>query len=169
MEFQLFYKDLQDLKGNKIKVLDEKKTLTEWHGKLENFKTTPTTTPATTPATTPTTTPTTIDNKQYIKSLISDNIKHLESIVNENKKQTEGMVNENKKQTETQINVNIEQLKNLISGSERKERNIKELRASVEKLTTDNKKLCNNQVKLLKRLEKLEREQKSEISSVPEF
>ena len=161
MEFQLFYKDLQDLKGHKIKVLDEKKTLTEWHGKLENFKTAPTTTP--------TTTPTTIDNKQYIKSLISDNIKHLESIVNENKKQTEGIVNKNKKQTEGLINVNIEQLKNLISGSERKERNIKELHASVEKLTTDNKKLCNNQVKLLKRLEKLEREQKSEISSVPEF
>lgn len=115
MNFQLYFKNVETISGDKIKVLDKKKTLEEWSNKLGNVKADGTYT------------------------------------------------------APPPVNVNNEQLKSLISDSERKERVIQELSGKVEKLNNDNKKLSNNQIKLLKRLEKLEREQKSEVSSVPEF
>jgi hypothetical protein len=115
MNFQLYFKDAENINGDKIKVIDEKKTLKEWSNKLAKVRP---------------------DGKYTAPPPVS---------------------------------INNEQVKSLINDSERKERVIKELLGKVEKITSDNKKLSNNQIKLLKRLEKLEREQKSEISSVPEF
>jgi len=160
MEFELYFKDTENTKGEKIKVLDEKKTLKEWKEKLRNFKPNKGSAP---PA------PIVGINNEQVKSLIDNNNQYIKNLINENKKQSESFVNENKKQSESLIEINNEQVKGLIDESERKERMIKELTVNVDKLSSDNKKLSNNQVKLLKRLEKLEREQKSEISSVPEF
>jgi len=115
MNFQLYFKDVETISGDKIKVLDKKKTLTKWSNNLANVR----------------------PDGKYTPP--------------------------------NPVNINNEQVKSLINDSERKERVIQELSGKVEKLISDNKKLTNNQIKLLKRLEKLEREQKSEISSVPEF
>ena len=65
--------------------------------------------------------------------------------------------------------INSAQLNQLINDSERKNRTIQELLNKVEKMTNDNKKLLNNQLKLKKRIEKLEKDDSNATDSIPEF
>lgn len=65
--------------------------------------------------------------------------------------------------------INSAQLNQLINDSERKNRTIQELINKVDKLTADNKKLLNNQLKLKKRIEKLEKDDSNATDSIPEF
>ena len=65
-------------------------------------------------------------------------------------------------------NINQAQINGLIEDSQNKKREVAELKAHITKLNNDNKKLSNNLVKLLKRVEKLEKDD-STSASIPEF
>jgi len=65
-------------------------------------------------------------------------------------------------------NINQAQVNGLIEDSQKKTREMAELKTQITKISNDNRKLSNNLVKLLKRLEKLEKDD-STSASIPEF
>lgn len=65
-------------------------------------------------------------------------------------------------------NVNPAQIAGIIADSQKKTQEIANLKAQLTKTTNDNRKLSNNLVKLLKRVEKLEKDD-STSASIPEF
>jgi len=65
-------------------------------------------------------------------------------------------------------NVNPAQITGIIADSQKKTREVAELKAQITKITNDNRKLSNNLIKLLKRVEKLEKDD-STSASIPEF
>lgn len=105
MNYNLIYKNVENLDGNQIKVLDKSKTLESVFNLLKNAK---------------------------------------------------------------GGNVNQAQLNGLIQDSEKKTAEVASLKTQITKLNNDNKKLSNNLVKLLKRVEKLEKDDATS-ASIPEF
>lgn len=65
-------------------------------------------------------------------------------------------------------NVNPAQISGIIADSQKKTEEIANLKTQINKLNNDNKKLSNNLIKLLKRVEKLEKDD-STSASIPEF
>jgi predicted nucleic acid-binding Zn-ribbon protein len=64
--------------------------------------------------------------------------------------------------------VNPAQIAGIIADSQKKTQEIANLKTQISKVNNDNRKLSNNLVKLLKRVEKLEKDD-STSASIPEF